>query len=64
MAFDDCVLRATSFQSGTYRGTDFRGNDLSVISGAVNLKRVIIDRHQLAGLLLVWADELGMTIAD
>ncbi|WP_454860119.1 pentapeptide repeat-containing protein [Promicromonospora soli] len=62
--FDDCVLRATSFQPGTYRSTDLRGNDLSVISGAVNLKRILIDRHQLADLSLVLADELGITFAD
>lgn len=64
VAFEDCILRATSFQSGAYRGADLRGNDLSVISGAVNLKRIIIDRHQLAELSLVLADELGITIAD
>ncbi|MGI5190342.1 pentapeptide repeat-containing protein [Promicromonospora sp. CA-289599] len=62
--FDDCVLRATSFQPGTYRNTDLRGNDLSAISGAVNLRRILIDRHQLADLSLVLADELGITFAD
>ena len=61
--FEDCVLRATSFQAGTYRDTDLRGNDLSAISGAVNLKRIIIDQHQLTDLSLVLADELGITIA-
>ncbi|MFD7311016.1 pentapeptide repeat-containing protein [Promicromonospora sp. NPDC059942] len=64
VAFEDCVLRATSFQAGTYRSADLRGNNLSVISGAVNLKRVVIDRYQLADLSLVLADELGITIAD
>ncbi len=62
-AFEDCVLRATSFQPGTYRGTDLRGNDLSVIRGGVNLKRILIDRHQLPDLSLVLVDELGITIA-
>jgi uncharacterized protein YjbI with pentapeptide repeats len=62
--FDDCVLRATSFQPGTYRNTDLRGNDLSAVSGAVNLKRILIDRHQLTDLSLVLADELGITFAD
>lgn len=64
VAFEDCALRATSFHAGTYRGTDLRGNDLSVMSGAVNLKRIVIDRYQLADLSLVLADELGITIAD
>ncbi|MFC4630103.1 pentapeptide repeat-containing protein [Promicromonospora alba] len=64
VAFEDCVLRGTSFQAGTYRGTDLRGNNLSGISGAGNLKRVTIDRYQLADLSLVLANELGITIAD
>jgi uncharacterized protein YjbI with pentapeptide repeats len=64
VVFDDCVLSAASFQPGTYRNTDLRGNDLSALSGAVNLRRILIDRHQLADLSLVLADELGITFAD
>ena len=63
-AFEDCILRATSFLPGGYAGTDLRGNDLSAIVGAVNLKRIVIDRHQLTDLAVVVADELGITVAD
>jgi hypothetical protein len=37
---------------------------MSVMSGAVNLKRIVIGRYKLADLSLVLADELGITIAD
>ncbi|MCF4119962.1 pentapeptide repeat-containing protein [Antribacter sp. KLBMP9083] len=63
-AFDDCALRATSFQPGTYNGTDLRDNDLSTITGAINLKRIVIDHHQLTDLATVLADELEITFAD
>lgn len=63
-AFDDCKMRATTFGSGTYKGTDLRGNDLSSLAGAINLKRVVIDRHQLTDLAAAWAEDLGITFGD
>lgn len=63
-AFEDCILRATSFLPGGYTGTDLRGNDLSAVTGAMNLRRIVIDRHQLTDLSVVLADELGITFAD
>ncbi|MFD0630766.1 pentapeptide repeat-containing protein [Catenulispora yoronensis] len=63
-AFDDCNLRATTFGSGTYKATDLRGNDLSGLSGAVNLRKVVIDRHQLTDLAAAWAEDLGIAFGD
>lgn len=63
-AFDDCKLHATTFGSGTYKGTDLRGNDLSGLAGAVNLRKAVIDRHQLTDLATAWAEDLGITFGD
>lgn len=63
-AFDDCVLLATTFGSGTYKDTDLRGNDLSGIAGAINLRKAVIDRHQLTDLAAAWAEDLGITFGD
>ncbi|WP_439333630.1 pentapeptide repeat-containing protein [Trebonia kvetii] len=45
--FEDCDLGLADFGPGAYRGCDLRGNDLSAISGAQHLRRVVIDRAQL-----------------
>ncbi|WP_329175758.1 pentapeptide repeat-containing protein [Streptomyces sp. NBC_01477] len=63
-AIDGCVLRATDFRPGNYRGVDLRGSDLSAVSGAVNLTGVIISpgqEHQLARALLAGLD---LTVTD
>jgi len=64
VAFDDCALRSTTFGPGTYKGTDLRDNDLTAITGALNLRRVVINHHQLTDLSTILADELGITFAD
>lgn len=63
-AFDDCNLRATTFGAGTYKGTDLRGNDLSGLAGAINLKKAVVDRHQLTELAAAWAEDLGITFGE
>jgi uncharacterized protein YjbI with pentapeptide repeats len=62
--FDDCDLRLTDFGRGSYRGCDLRGNDLSAVSGAHHLKRVVIDRAQLMHLAEALAVELDVTFGD
>jgi len=62
--FDDCNMRLTSFGSGTYRGCDLRGNDLSELSSTSNLKNVIIDRSQTMQLAKALAAELNLTFGD
>ena len=62
--FDDCDLRLTDFGRGSYRGCDLRGNDLSAVSGAHHLKRVVIDRAQLMQLAEALAVELDVTFGD
>lgn len=62
--FDGCNLRATTFGPGTYKATDLRGNDLSELVGAINLKKVVVDRHQLTDLATAWAVDLDITFGD
>jgi uncharacterized protein YjbI with pentapeptide repeats len=62
--FHDCDLRRTAFGPGHYRGCDLRGNDLSALTGAARLKRVIIDRAQAAQLGEALAAELQVTFGD
>ena len=57
-------LAQTRFGPGTYRGTDLRENDLSAISGVVNLRQAFLDRHQLADLTGALAEDLDLTFAD
>ena len=62
--FNECDLTLATFGPGDYRRCDLRGNDLSTISGARNLKRVTIDRAQMLALTQALAAELEVTIAD
>ncbi|WP_316520658.1 pentapeptide repeat-containing protein [Kitasatospora brasiliensis] len=60
----DCVLRATGFDSGTHKGLDLSGSDLSTIRGVGNLRGVVISRgqeHQLTEALLA---ELNVTYSE
>ncbi|MFD4996294.1 pentapeptide repeat-containing protein [Streptomyces buecherae] len=61
---DDCVLRLTEFDGGTYRGLDLRGNDLSGLRGLFWLKRIIIDRAQTLQLAEALAAELDIAFTD
>ena len=63
-AFAENRLAQTSFGPGAYRGTDLRENDLSAISGVVNLRQALLDRHQLADLTDALAHDLDLTLAD
>jgi uncharacterized protein YjbI with pentapeptide repeats len=63
-AFDGCDLRLTGFGPGHYRRCDLRGNDLSAVIGAANLKRVIIDQVQTIQLGDALAAELKVTFGD
>jgi uncharacterized protein YjbI with pentapeptide repeats len=61
---DGCDLGLTVFGQGSYRGCDLRGNDLSAISGAHHLRRVIIDRAQLLQLAEALAGDLEASFGD
>ncbi|NGN93168.1 hypothetical protein G5C66_10520 [Nocardioides sp. KC13] len=63
-AFTENRLAQTAFGPGTYRDTDLRENDLSAISGVVNLRQALLDRHQLADLTGALAHDLDLTFAD
>jgi hypothetical protein len=62
--FDHCDLALADFGPGGYRGCDLRGNDLSAISGAHHLSRVVIDRAQLPQLAESLAAELEVSFGD
>ena len=62
--FDECDLAMTAFGQGRYMECDLRGNDLSAVSGAQNLKRIVIDRLQLIQLAEALATELNVTFGD
>jgi uncharacterized protein YjbI with pentapeptide repeats len=62
--FDDCDLFLANFGRGWYGGCDLRGNDLSAVSGAHHLKRIIIDREQLLQLTEALATELDVSFGD
>jgi uncharacterized protein YjbI with pentapeptide repeats len=62
--FDGCELGLTVFGPGGYRGCDLRGNDLSAISGAQHLSRVVIDRAQLFQLAEALATDLQVSFGD
>jgi uncharacterized protein YjbI with pentapeptide repeats len=62
--FDKCDLHLASFGRGRYRGCDLRGNDLSAVTGAQHLKRVVMDRAQTIELAAALAAELDVTFGD
>src|SRR5580698_3864427 len=62
--FEDCDLGLADFGAGAYRGCDLRGNDLSSVSGAQHLRRVVIDRAQLLQLAEALAAELEVSFGD
>ncbi|UCM88546.1 pentapeptide repeat-containing protein [Streptomyces marincola] len=62
--FDDCDLRQTEFDGGTYRGLDLRGNDLGRLRGVASLSQVIIDRAQTLQLAEAIAAELDVTYGE
>jgi uncharacterized protein YjbI with pentapeptide repeats len=64
VAFDGCDLHRTGFGAGHYRGCDLRGNDLSTVAGAANLKHVTIDHAQTAQLGEALAAELGAAFGE
>jgi len=62
--FDGCDLFLTAFGRGKYGGCDLRGNDLSAVTSAHHLKRIVIDRAQLMQLAEALAAELEVTFGD
>jgi uncharacterized protein YjbI with pentapeptide repeats len=62
--FDGCDLAQAGFGPGRYRGCDLRGNDLSAVTGAHYLKRVIVDRAQLLQLAEALAVELDVSFGE
>jgi len=62
--FDGRDLALAGFGPGSYRGCDLRGNDLSAVTGAHYLKRVIIDRAQLLQLAEALAAELDVSFGE
>jgi uncharacterized protein YjbI with pentapeptide repeats len=63
-AFSENRLTQTQFNHGTYRGTDLRENDLSAIRGVINLRRALLDRHQLSDLTSALVGDLDLAFAD
>ena len=61
---DACTLRLTEFGKGRYKDLDLRGNDLSAITGAANLSKVIIDRAQQVELAQALLAELDVTYGE
>ncbi|MFD7506162.1 pentapeptide repeat-containing protein [Streptomyces sp. NPDC059850] len=61
---DDCDLRLTEFDGGTYRGLDLRGNDLSRLRGLAFLQRIVIDQAQTLQLAGALAAELDVTFGE
>ena len=62
--FDGCDLALAGFGPGRYLHCDLRGNDLSAVTGAHYLKRVIIDRAQLLQLAEALAAELDVSFGE
>jgi uncharacterized protein YjbI with pentapeptide repeats len=62
--FYECDLVLANFGKGKYAGCDLRGNDLSAVNGAHNLKRVVVDRAQLLQLAEALAAELEVSFGD
>jgi uncharacterized protein YjbI with pentapeptide repeats len=62
--FDECDLSLATFGRGKYSTCDLRGNDLSAVTGAHHLKRIVIDRAQLMQLAKALAAELEVTFGD
>ncbi|MFF7192365.1 pentapeptide repeat-containing protein [Streptomyces sp. NPDC008079] len=62
--FDDCDLRLTEFDGGSFRGLDLRGNDLSQIRGLASLKKIVIDPAQTLQLAGALTTELEVTFGD
>ena len=62
--FDGCELTSANFGKGRYAGCDLRGNDLSAVTGAHHLERVVVDRSQLIQLAAALAAELDVTFGD
>lgn len=62
--FSENRLTQTRFGSGMYRGTDLRENDLSAITGVVNLREALLDRHQLTDLTSALVSDLNITFTD
>jgi uncharacterized protein YjbI with pentapeptide repeats len=61
---DDCDLSLAAFGPGSYRGCDLRGNDLSSVLGAHQLKRVVLDRAQVLQLASALAVQLEVDFGD
>ncbi|MFI9237838.1 pentapeptide repeat-containing protein [Streptomyces sp. NPDC053079] len=64
VAFEACDLRLAEFEGGQYRDCDLRGNDLSALRGTAALKKVLIDRAQVAQLADALAAELEVTYGE
>ncbi len=62
--FDGCDLALAAFGPGRYLRCDLRGNDLSAVTGAQYLNRVIIDRAQLLQLAEALAAELDVSFGE
>jgi len=62
--FDGCDLALAAFGPGRYLRCDLRGNDLSAVTGAHHLSRVIIDRAQLLQLAEALAAELDVSFGS
>ncbi|WP_372407155.1 pentapeptide repeat-containing protein [Streptomyces luteireticuli] len=64
VVFEACDLRLAEFEGGKYRDCDLRGNDLTTVRGAVALKKILIDRAQVAQLAEALATELEVTYGE
>lgn len=62
--FDRCDFSGASVSGGKYKGCDFRGNDLTEITGVASLKSAVISHAQLLQLGEALAAELCMTFGE
>ena len=62
--FEECDLTLVNFGHGKYIGCDLRGNDLSAVNGAHNLKGVVLNYSQLTELAEALATELDITFGN
>jgi uncharacterized protein YjbI with pentapeptide repeats len=62
--FEKCDLTLANFGKGRHAGCDLRGNDVSTLRGAANLRRVVLTSAQLVNLAQALATELEISLND
>ncbi|WP_416873479.1 pentapeptide repeat-containing protein [Kitasatospora sp. SC0581] len=60
----DCTLLATAFGTGTYKGLDLSGSDLSAVRGVGNLREAVVSRAQQLQITDALLAELNVTYSE